>query len=156
MTMRRRDLQQLDLSAALDVARDAATRTGVSIEHRVEQVPPATSLVVSSSDPATAKVTVSTIEPGTMFLDIGAGLHGEWLLRSAGEVATALADLGIIFEAVFRGNVEERVRRFPGGRHSIQGFVKAADKTYRFRHHAVGLTAQAGSHHYAPYPPITA
>lgn len=83
-------------------------------------------------------------------------MHGEWLLRSPDELARALADLGAIFEAVFRGHVEERVRSFPGGRHSVRGFVTTPAKTYRFRHHAVGLTAETGAHHYAPYPPLLA
>jgi hypothetical protein len=155
MLLRRRDLQQIDLDEVLEAASEAASRAGVTFEHRFEEIPPASCLVVSSHDPATAQVIVSGLEPGVVYLDIGAGMHGEWLLRSTNELANALADLGAIFEAVFRGDAQEQIRRVPRGRHSIRGFVETPEKTYRFRHHAVGLTAEAGLHRYAPYPPIS-
>jgi len=116
---------------------------------------PVTSLVLNSPDANTAQVVISTIEPGTLFIDIGIGLHGEWLIRDEKQLADALADLGRLFEGVFRGQVTEDVRPRLGGRLSIHGTVETPSKKYNFTHHAVGIRdATAGHRRYESYPPI--
>jgi len=149
------DAQELDLSLALDLASAAAKRVGVEFEHRIELNSPASSLVVSASDPTCAQIAVTTIGAGMAYVDIGAGLHGEWLLRDAEELAHAKDALGELFEAVFRGDVEERVRKRRGRRHTVRGSITTRTKTHRFRHHALGLSTESGVHHYAPYPAIS-
>ncbi len=154
--IRRAEAKPVDLEAVLNTAQEAAECTRVTFLHRIEARPPANSLVVHASDPNTAQVIVSTIEPGTLFLDIGVGMHGEWFIRNDAQLSDALAVLEQLFEGVFRGQVIEDVRGRPGGRLSIHGKVTTPSKTHKFTHHAVGISSEGrGSHHYAPYPSLS-
>ena len=147
-------MERVDLDAILRTASAAAGRAGVSFQHRVDDHPPATSLVIDALDPSAARVIVSTLEPGTLYLDIGVGLHGEWLLRNQEELGRAMTDLDRLFEGVFRGHVVEDVRKRFGGRLSIRGSVTTPSKTYTFTHHAVGISDAPGVRRYRAYPSV--
>jgi hypothetical protein len=152
--MTRKSMEPVDFDAVFRTAQDAAARAGVSFQHRIEQQAPATSLVIDASDSDAARVIVSAVDPGTLYLDIGVGMHGEWLLRSHDQLHRALTDLGRIFEGIFRGQVVEDVRKRFGSRLSIHGSAVTPTKTYKFTHHAVGISANPGVRRYKAYPSL--
>ena len=152
MRASRRELQHFDLCAAAGGAGRIASKFGVVVAYQIESVPPAKTLVLSSDSTLAAKIMVSDLGPGIVYLDIGVGMHGEWLLRSKTELHQAMSDFLLICEGVFQGEAKEDIRRLPWGRLAIRGSIKTTHKVFRFRHYAVGFGADEGMRCYAPYP----
>lgn len=151
-------LKEADLNAVLKIVQKVASDLHIIFESRFEMRPPATCLVIEGPQPdiGTARVIFSTIEPGTLFIDIGYGLHGEWLLRSDSELENAMATLGQLVSGVFRGQVAEDVRKRPLGRLTIRGTVTTESRIYKFTHRAAALPLDfIGPHSYSPYPSVS-
>jgi hypothetical protein len=145
----------LDLRAAQAVAEAVGTELGFLLQTRVETQQLATSLVIEGPQPETARIILTTIEPGTLFLDIGTGIHGEWVLRSDKDVSEVTDVLRQIFAAVFRGNIVEEIQERPFGRLRISGSITTPSKTYKFKHYSADIPHTfTGTHRYAPYPTV--
>jgi hypothetical protein len=145
----------VDLKAVQVVAETVGAEVGVQLQTRVETRPPAASLLIEGPQPETARIILTTIEPGTLYLDIGTGIHGEWLLRSDEDVLEVTDVLRQIFAAVFRGDVVEVIRERPFGRLTISGSITTASKTYKFKHRSADIPHSfTGTHRYAPYPVV--
>jgi hypothetical protein len=147
------NLKEVDLRAVLLVIQEVANETRINFESRFEARPPATCLVIEGPQPETARVIISAIEPGTLYIDIGVGLHGEWLLRNDADLKNAMEALRQLIAGVFRGEVVEDVRQKRRGRLLIRGSITTESKTFKFTHRAVKIPNRfTGKRQYSPYP----
>jgi hypothetical protein len=144
----------VDLSRVEALALQVARASGKACETTWERSQSAVSLIVGAAATDAASVTITTIEPGTLFLEIPSGAQAEWLVKTEGDWSRIEERLQAIFQAVFMGSVVERVKHCVGGFTEVRATIGDATTGIRLvrRGRPLPCVGRVSTRRYGAYP----
>ena len=146
----------VDLDDIEDLARDVAASLGKAYQAESEQTPQASSLILYSPRQNTARVTITTVEPGTLYLELPSGAQAEWLIKDETTRMQVLDQVQAILHALYNGTIEEEVKHCIGGFTVARATVSVSGKTIRMVRHTKPLpcVGRTTVRHYEPFPDV--
>ncbi|MFN8038877.1 MAG: hypothetical protein U0Q07_06715 [Acidimicrobiales bacterium] len=133
----------VDLQEVGALVRDVASSLGVSCELEFEHSTRAKTLFIRSGITGTADVSLTTVEPGTLFWELESGEQADWLIKDEKDRDALFEDLRLMLAATFAGAI------------SARGVIEAEGRKFRLSGPPSPRTAVARlGRHFAPYPAV--
>lgn len=110
------DVRLAELEELVNEVADAA---GYQVHVRRSGGGDAQSLFVSSGLPGTPSITLTTLEPGTLFFELSSGHRADWLVRDESDLGTMRDELRAMLQAVFAGRI------------SVSGVLRSDGRKFR-------------------------
>jgi hypothetical protein len=134
----------VDLRDVEALVRNVALVLGVTCELDHERTAVAETLFVRSGISGTADVSLTTLEPGTLFWELESGEQADWLIRDEDARVELFEDLRLMLTATFNGSV------------SARGVLEAEGRKFRLAGPPSPLARLARlGRRYAPYPALS-
>lgn len=96
---------ELRLAELEELVKEVADAAGYKLHVRRSGGGDAQSLFVSSDVPGASSITLTTLEPGTLFFELSSGHRADWLVRDESDLETMQYELRGMIEAVLAGRI---------------------------------------------------
>ena len=144
----------IDLQDVESLARQIARNAGKGFDATWERTERAATLTIASTNPDAGVVAITTLEPGTLYLELLSGVQAEWLIRTEDDWRRCCGQLRTIFGALFRGSVVERVKHCAGGFTEVRATIVDRGNTITLvrRGRPLPCVGRVSMRHYGAFP----
>lgn len=145
-------VEPFPLERVAEIAQELARASDARLECSMAGgIPPSELTIAPANAESAATVIISTADPGIVAVQVGRGMHGEFIVRGPRDVPAVIQHLQAVPEASIEGGIVERVSRTGAQRYFVRGTINADRKTYRWWRHTYSPNLRAGVVRYRPY-----